>query len=63
MEQAHQGRGHSLRLPEFKERLDTTLRHRSLNLGVPLWSQELDFMILVGPFKLRIFYGSMINYF
>jgi len=29
-------------------------------LGGPAWSQELDSMILVGPFQVRIFYGSAI---
>jgi len=28
-------------------------------VGVPVWSQELGSMILVGPFQLRIFYNSM----
>lgn len=26
-----------------------------------MWSQELDFMILVTPYYLRIFYDSMVN--
>ena len=29
-------------------------------LGSPVWSQEWNSMILVRPFKLRLFYGSAI---
>jgi len=29
-------------------------------LDGPVWGQELDSMILMGPFQLGIFYGSMI---
>ena len=46
-------------LTEFKKHLDNALRHRVWFLGGPVWSQELDSMILVGPFQLRIFCGSM----
>lgn len=28
-------------------------------LNGPVWSQELDLVTLVGPFQLRIFYGSV----
>ena len=61
MERAAQGSGHGPELPEFKEHLDTSLRHRVWFLGGPVWSQELDSMILVGPFQLKIFYDSMIK--
>ena len=52
MEQAPQGSEHDPRLLEFKEHLDNTLRHRISILGVPVWSQDLDLMILVDPFQL-----------
>jgi len=45
-------------LLEFKKHLDSTLRHMIRFLGGPVWSQELDPMILVGPFPLGIFYDS-----
>ena len=48
--------GHSSKLPEFKECLDTTLRHRVWFFGGPVWRQELDSMIFVGPFQLGLFY-------
>ena len=38
MERAAQDSGHSRELREFKERLDTTLRHRVWILGGPVWS-------------------------
>ena len=50
----------ALSLPEFKKRLDNALRHRVWFLGDPVWSQELDLMILVGPFQLKIFYDPII---
>ena len=37
-------------LPEFKKHSDSALSHMVWFLGGPLWSQELDPMILVGPF-------------
>lgn len=33
-----------------------------LILGGPLWSQDLDLMILVGPFQLRLFGDSKSAY-
>ena len=45
---------------EFKEHLDTALRHRIWILSGSVWSQGLDLMVLMGPFQLRIFYDSMI---
>ena len=59
MEQAVEGRGHSPELTEFRESLDTALRHRVWILGGPVWSQELD-SILMGPFQLRVFCHSMV---
>jgi len=32
-------------VPEFKECLDSALRHRVWILGGPVWSQELNWMI------------------
>jgi len=56
-----QSSGHSIELMEFREHLDNTFRHRVGILGGAVWSQELDsWMILVGPFRLRIFCECMI---
>ena len=49
----------ALSLMEFKKHWDNTLRHRVWFLGGPEQSQELDSMILVGAFQLRIVYESM----
>jgi len=38
------GSGHSPELLEFKEHLDSALKHRILVLGSPVWSQELRTM-------------------
>ena len=54
MEQAAQGSGHGPKLPEFKEHLDSALRHRVWVLEGPVGTQELDSMILVGSFQHRI---------
>jgi len=60
MEQDAQGNGHSSELPEFKEHLDSTLRHWVSTLGGPAWSQEMDLMVFVGPFPQKgIFYYSI----
>jgi len=53
-EQAPQGCGHSTKPAEVQE-LSNTLRHRVRILGSLMWSQELDSVILVGPFQLRLF--------
>ena len=45
---------------EFKECLDTAVRHRVWILGGAVWSQELDSVILTSPFQLWIFYDSVI---
>ena len=42
--------GHSTKLTEFKKHLDNTLIPMVYVLSGPLWSQELDLMILMGPF-------------
>ena len=44
---------------EFKECLDSALRDGVWILSGPVWSWELDSMILVGPFQLRIFCDSI----
>ena len=59
MEQDAQGNGHSSELPEFKEHLDSTLRHWVSTLGGPAWSQEMGSIILMGLLQLRIFCDSM----
>ena len=45
-------------LPEFNKHLGNSLIYVVRLLGGPVWSQELDSMILVDPFQLRIFYES-----
>ena len=57
--QAPQGSGHGTDQPEFKQWLDNTFRNVVLFLGGPVWRWMPDWMILVDPFKLRIFYNSM----
>ena len=39
--------------------MDNSHRHRVWILGGPILSQELDSVILLGPFQLRIFYDFM----
>jgi len=58
-EQAPQSSGQGPKLMEFKKHLNNALRHRVWTLGGPVWSQELDWMILMGPFQLGIFYDSV----
>ena len=53
MERAAQDCGHGPKLPEFKEHLDSALRHRVWFLCGTVQSQELDSMICVGPLQLR----------
>ena len=64
---APQGAGHGTGCPglwawppvlEFRECLDSALRHRVWILGGPVWNLELDLMVLTGPFQLRIFCDS-----
>jgi len=45
----------ALSLSEFRRHLDNALRHRVWFLGGPVRSQEMDSMILMGPFQLRIY--------
>ena len=52
-------RGHGTEPAQVQEVLDNALRHMGWFLGGPVWSQELDLMILMGPFQLRICYDSM----
>ena len=42
-------RGHSTELSKFKKHLDVALGYVVSFLGGPVWSQELDSMILEGP--------------
>lgn len=60
MEQAPWGSGQGPKLSKFRKGLDYTLSHRVSVLGCPVWSQDLEMMILVGPFEFGILYGSMI---
>lgn len=41
----------TLNLLEFKKHLENALRHRVRFLGAPVWSQELESMILMGLFQ------------
>ena len=50
-------------LPEFKKHLDNALRTMVWFLGGPVRSQRLEWMILMGPFQLEIFYDSLILLF
>ena len=52
LEQASQLNGHNHKLPEFKKHLGNALRRWGWILGGPTWSQELNSMILMRPFKL-----------
>lgn len=46
----------ALSLMEFKENLDSTLRHGVWILSGGVWIREVDLMGLVGPFQLKTFY-------
>lgn len=59
LEQAPEGSGQGPKLLEFRECLDTTFRHRFSIFGDPMWGQNLDLMISVGPLQLGTFCGSM----
>ena len=58
MEWAVQGCGHSPKLPEFKEYLDSALRCRVWILGGAVRGQEVDSVFLMRPFQLGIFCDS-----
>lgn len=58
LSQAPQGSGYSTKLLEFKEWLDSTLRHRVWISGDSVWSLALDSMIFLGAFQLGIFHDS-----
>lgn len=55
------GSGYGPKLPELKEYLFGQLRYRVLILSGAVWRQDVDFMILVGPFQLQTDYVSMIS--
>lgn len=55
LEQATHESGHSASLREFNKCLDNTLRF----LECPVNGQELDMVILMGPFPLNILYDSV----
>lgn len=52
---------HSLELLKFKEHLKTTPSHKVWTLGNPAGRQELDSVILVYPFQLRMFCEHVIS--
>jgi len=54
MERVPQGSGHDPKLLQLKH-LDKALRNMFLFFGWSVWSQEVDSVILVGPFQLGIF--------
>ena len=59
--QAPQGMVTAPRLPELQECLENSLRDAQGGIvGVSVQGQELDSVILVGPFQLQIFYNSMV---
>ena len=58
LEQAPQHSGHSRKLNEVQESGQCSQTY-GLILGCPTCSQELDLLILMGPFQLRIFYDPM----
>lgn len=49
-------------LPEFKKHLDSALRCRDWTLSDPVWSQELDSVVFVGPFQLGMFSDPILFY-
>ena len=61
MEQTAQGSRHGTRLLDFKEHLDSALRHRVCSLGRFSVEPGLDSVILMRPFQLWIFYDSLIT--
>jgi len=50
----------ALSLPEFKKCLYRALRHMGSFSCGPAWIQELELMILAGPFQLEMSCGSTI---
>ena len=60
MEHVPQGSGHGTKLNRVQEVSGQHSQMYGLILGGPVWSQELDLVILMGPFLLRIFCDSLI---
>lgn len=50
-------------LLQFKKHLNSAFRHTVWFLGDPMWSKELDSMILMKTFLLRLYYDSKIKDF
>lgn len=50
----------ALSLPELRKCLHNALRHRICILAGPVWSQEVDSVILMGLLQLGIFHDSMV---
>lgn len=64
LEQAPQGSGRGTQLVQVREcsqSLDGALSHRVSILGGPVWGQELDSIILMCQFQLRLFCDSIIK--
>lgn len=58
LEQVPQGNSHSTELLALKKHLGKALSHIFWLLGDPMWIQELDAIIPVGPFYLWVFCDS-----
>ena len=58
MEQTAQGSGHGPELLEFKEHLDSALRHRVWILSDPVWSQDWTQRSLLVPFNQMILFWA-----
>lgn len=56
---------HTTSLTEFNKNLDSTLSKDTWcgSWGCPVQGQELNLVILVGPFQLRISYDSIMKMF
>lgn len=50
----------ALSLPEYKKQLDSALGQMVWFLSGPVWSQELDSVVLSDPFQLGMFHNSVI---
>lgn len=59
LEQAPKGSGHDIKPTRAQETLGQHSQTNYLLWGASVWSQELDSMLVIGPFQLAIFYDSM----
>lgn len=60
MGQASQDSGHGSQLLQLRKRLDNVFSHMVWFLGGPVWSRELDSLILMDSFSLAVFYDSTV---